>query len=155
MSWGSVSFLRICSRLLGSSHRCAQAAHTGHLQSLAINVMGKMSLNEFPGSRRQHHIDASQQSFLKYSTWYSFLPFGFELEIPAAQALEDRLRTLEGFLREYQERRRLRSQRQPASASTDPARGSYLDVGAQGGLSQGRPAKRQRLVEAAKLEDQR
>jgi hypothetical protein len=77
--------------------------------------------------------------------------------ILAAQALEDRLRTLEGFLHEYQERRRLRSQRQPASssASIDPARGSYMDAGAQGSLRQGRPAKRQRLAEAAKLEDQR
>lgn len=77
--------------------------------------------------------------------------------ILAAQALEDRLRALEGFLREYQERRRLRSQRQPASssASTDPARGLYMDAGAQGSLRQGRPAKRQRLAEAAKLEDQR
>lgn len=76
------------------------------------------------------------------------------------QGLEERLRTLDSFLREYQERRRLRAQRQPtsSSASTDPARGSYFDAGPPGGGgggSQAPPAKRQRLAEAAKLEDQR
>ncbi|CAL8471349.1 g10891 [Coccomyxa elongata] len=74
--------------------------------------------------------------------------------IPTAtlQALEDRLRALDGFLREHQERRRLRAQRQPPSS--DLARGGYSDAG-HAGPGQGRPAKRQRLAEAAKLEDQR
>lgn len=71
---------------------------------------------------------------------------------------------LESFLREYQERRRLRSQRQPSASSSvyggdTGARGAgtrgYFDAAPQSVGSQGPPAKRQRLAEAAKLEDER
>ena len=64
--------------------------------------------------------------------------------------LEERLRALAAFLREYQARRARRT------ARASPAASAYGGAEARGGDGAGPPpAKRQRLEEAAKLEAQR
>jgi hypothetical protein len=68
---------------------------------------------------------------------------------------------LESFLREYQDRRRLRAQRPPSSASSAYGDSSRAAGGGHGPFDasqhgrQGPAAKRQRLAEATKQEDQR
>ena len=71
--------------------------------------------------------------------------------IVTAQVLEDKLRALEHYLKEYQERRRLAVRSSPSSRHRMLHSGGYPDDPAQGDP----PAKRQKLAEAAKLEDQR
>ena len=69
------------------------------------------------------------------------------------QALEDKLRSLEHYLKEYQERRRQALRSSPSRSYRHVRSGGYPDGGptARGDP----PAKRQKLAEAAKLEDQR
>lgn len=68
-----------------------------------------------------------------------------------AQVLEDKLRALEHYLKEYQERRRLAVRSSPSSRHRQVHSGGYAEDAARGDP----PAKRQKLAEAAKLEDQR
>ena len=68
-----------------------------------------------------------------------------------AQVLEDKLRALEHYLKEYQEHRRLAVRSSPSSRHRMLHSGGYPDDPARGDP----PAKRQKLAEAAKLEDQR
>ena len=67
------------------------------------------------------------------------------------QVLEDKLRALEHYLKEYQERRRLAVRSSPSSRHRAVRDGGHADDAARGDP----PAKRQKLAEAAALEDQR
>ena len=67
------------------------------------------------------------------------------------QVLEDKLRALEHYLKEYQERRRLAVRSSPSSRHRAVRGGGHADDAARGDP----PAKRQKLAEAAALEDQR
>ena len=71
--------------------------------------------------------------------------------LAAVQMLEDKLRALEHYLREYQERRRLAVRSSPSARHRPVQSGGYMDDAGRGDP----PAKRQKLAEAAKLEDQR
>ncbi len=73
------------------------------------------------------------------------------MEEADAQVLEEKLRALEHYLKEYQERRRLAVRSSPSSRHRMLRSGGYPDDAAKGDP----PAKRQKLAEAAKLEDQR
>ena len=78
------------------------------------------------------------------------------------QAFEVRLHSLEGFLKDYQQRRRASTRGNRSAAPSlygDPAASgaTFADqAGASGPANSGMPpSKRPRLEEAAKLEDQR
>lgn len=78
--------------------------------------------------------------------------------LPSSQAFESRLRSLEGFLREYQQRRRTRTGASRAPSVFDGPTTSGMTFmeqpvsSATGGMH---PNKRPRLEEAARQEDQK
>ena len=94
---------------------------------------------------RSHFVIPRLHGYLDHVGLYRLIDKAY------AQVLEDKLRALEHYLKEYQERRRLAVRSSPSSRHRRLHSGGYPDDAARGDP----PAKRQKLAEAAKLEDQR